>query len=86
MASPFTDARSSRAGLFIKATKGTLFLDEIGEMPAGMQAKLLRALQERTVRPVGGDNEMPFDSRIITLALHGGGARASRLMLPVEEP
>ncbi|HZU83208.1 MAG TPA: sigma 54-interacting transcriptional regulator, partial [Polyangiaceae bacterium] len=41
------------------------FLDEIGEMPAGMQAKLLRALQERTVRPVGGDQEQPFDARII---------------------
>jgi two-component system response regulator AtoC len=61
----FTDARTSRPGLFIRASKGTLFLDEIGEMPAGMQAKLLRALQERTVRPVGGDQEQPFDSRIV---------------------
>jgi two-component system, NtrC family, response regulator AtoC len=61
----FTDARTARPGLFIKASKGSLFLDEIGEMPAGMQAKLLRALQERTVRPVGGDQEQPFDSRII---------------------
>jgi DNA-binding NtrC family response regulator len=61
----FTDARNARAGLFIKASKGTLFLDEIGEMPAGMQAKLLRALQERTVRPVGGDEEQSFDARII---------------------
>jgi two-component system response regulator AtoC len=61
----FTDARNTRQGLFIKASKGTLFLDEIGEMPQGMQAKLLRALQERTVRPVGSDQETPFDSRII---------------------
>ncbi len=61
----FTDARSARLGLFIKASKGTLLLDEIGEMPAGMQAKLLRALQERTVRPVGGDQEQPFDARIM---------------------
>jgi two-component system response regulator AtoC len=61
----FTDARSARPGLFIKASKGTLLLDEIGEMPAGMQAKLLRALQERTVRPVGGDQEQPFDARIL---------------------
>jgi two-component system response regulator HydG len=61
----FTDARQSRPGLFVKASKGTLFLDEIGEMPSGMQAKLLRALQERTVRPVGGDTEVPFDTRII---------------------
>jgi DNA-binding NtrC family response regulator len=61
----FTDARNARPGLFVKASKGTLFLDEIGEMPAGMQAKLLRALQERTARPVGGDQELPFDARII---------------------
>ena len=61
----FTDARTARPGLFIKASKGTLFLDEIGEMPAGMQAKLLRALQERSVRPVGGDQEQPFDARIL---------------------
>jgi two-component system response regulator AtoC len=61
----FTDARQARQGLFIKASGGTLFLDEIGEMPAGMQAKLLRALQERTVRPVGGDSETPFDTRIV---------------------
>ncbi|MGH7437192.1 MAG: sigma-54-dependent transcriptional regulator [Polyangiaceae bacterium] len=61
----FTDARTARQGLFVKATGGTLLLDEIGEMPAGMQAKLLRALQERTVRPVGGDEETPFDVRII---------------------
>jgi DNA-binding NtrC family response regulator len=61
----FTDARTARPGLFIKASRGTLFLDEIGEMPGGMQAKLLRALQERTVRAVGGDQEQPFDARII---------------------
>jgi DNA-binding NtrC family response regulator len=61
----FTDARAARSGLFVKATGGTLFLDEIAEMPAGMQAKLLRALQERTVRPVGGDAEVPFDARIV---------------------
>ena len=61
----FTDARTARPGLFIKASRGTILLDEIGEMPAGMQAKLLRALQERTVRPVGGDQEQPFDARII---------------------
>jgi DNA-binding NtrC family response regulator len=61
----FTDARQGRTGLFVKASHGTLFLDEIGEMPAGMQAKLLRALQERRVRPVGGDTEIPFDTRIL---------------------
>jgi two-component system response regulator HydG len=61
----FTDARQSRQGLFLKASGGTLFLDEIGEMPIGMQAKLLRAIQERTVRAVGGDAEVPFDTRIL---------------------
>jgi DNA-binding NtrC family response regulator len=61
----FTDARSARPGLFAKASGGTLFLDEVGEMPLGMQAKLLRALQERKVRPVGGDVEVPFDVRIV---------------------
>jgi two-component system response regulator HydG len=61
----FTDARSDRAGLFVQASGGVLFLDEIGDMPLGMQAKLLRALQERKVRPVGGDREIPFDVRIV---------------------
>jgi two-component system response regulator AtoC len=62
----FTDARAPRQGLFLKANGGTLFLDEIGEMPIGMQAKLLRALQERTVRPVGGDQEIRYEARVIT--------------------
>jgi two-component system response regulator HydG len=61
----FTDARTARPGLFAKASGGTLLLDEVGEMPLGMQAKLLRALQERAVRPVGGDAEVPFDVRIV---------------------
>jgi two-component system response regulator HydG len=61
----FTDARAARAGLFVEANGGTLFLDEIGDMPLGMQAKLLRALQERTVRPLGTTNEVGFDARII---------------------
>jgi len=61
----FTDAKSARTGLFVQANNGSLFLDEIGELPVGMQPKLLRALQERTVRPVGGNTELPFDARII---------------------
>jgi DNA-binding NtrC family response regulator len=62
----FTDARSDRKGLFVQADRGTLFLDEIGEMPLEMQAKLLRALEARTVRPVGGHQELPFDVRLVT--------------------
>jgi two-component system, NtrC family, response regulator AtoC len=62
----FTDARIARKGLFIEAHGGTLLLDEIGEMAPGMQAKILRALQERKVRPVGESSESPFDARIIT--------------------
>jgi two-component system response regulator HydG len=65
MKGAFTDARQTRQGLFLTACGGTLFLDEIGEMALGMQAKLLRVLQERTVRPVGGDKEIPFDTRIV---------------------
>ncbi len=61
----FTDARAARAGLFLQADGGTLFLDEIGELPLAIQPKLLRAVQERTVRPVGGDREIPFDARIV---------------------
>jgi two-component system response regulator HydG len=61
----FTDAKKARRGLFLEANGGTLFLDEIGEMPLPMQPKLLRALQERVVRPVGGDETIPFDTRVI---------------------
>ncbi len=62
----FTGARESREGLFVAANGGTLFLDEIGEMAPEVQAKLLRALQEREVRPVGGNTSVPFDARIVT--------------------
>jgi two-component system response regulator HydG len=61
----FTDAKSSRDGLFVQAGRGTILLDEIGEMPLEMQAKLLRVLQQRTVRPVGGDDEIVFDARVV---------------------
>ena len=62
----FTDARQARAGLFVEANGGTLFLDEIGDLPLELQPKLLRALQEQRVRPVGGSSEIEFDARIIT--------------------
>jgi DNA-binding NtrC family response regulator len=62
----FTDARTDRKGLFLEAQGGTLFLDEIGEMPLTMQPKILRALEESRLRPVGGDKEVSFDVRIVT--------------------
>ncbi len=61
----FTDARGARPGLFQHAAGGVLLLDEIGELPMAMQPKLLRALQERTVRPVGSDQEVPADVRVL---------------------
>jgi two-component system response regulator HydG len=61
----FTDAKANRQGLFQQAHGGTLFLDEIGEMALALQPKLLRAIQERKVRPVGAEAEIPADVRII---------------------
>ncbi|MGC4063912.1 MAG: sigma-54 dependent transcriptional regulator [Polyangiaceae bacterium] len=63
----FTDARTDRPGLFEAARGGTLVFDEIGDMPLSLQPRLLRALQERTIRPVGGNREVPFDARIIAI-------------------
>ncbi len=61
----FTGAHQGREGLFSYANGGTLFLDEIGEMPASLQAHLLRVLEEKTIRPVGSNQEIPVDARII---------------------
>jgi two-component system, NtrC family, response regulator PilR len=61
----FTDAHQNKKGLFEAAHRGTLFLDEVGEMPLSMQVKLLRALQERTIRRVGGTEEIEVDVRVI---------------------
>ena len=61
----FTDAAQARKGLIFEADGGTLFFDEIGDMPAGLQPKLLRALEERRVRPVGANREEPFDVRVV---------------------
>ena len=61
----FTGASQNKRGLFEVASGGTIFLDEIGEMSLAMQVKLLRVLQERTIRPVGGTQETPVDVRVI---------------------
>ncbi|MCV2885555.1 sigma 54-interacting transcriptional regulator [Aestuariibacter sp. AA17] len=62
----FTGAVNAHAGLFREAEGGTLFLDEIGDMPIPLQVKLLRAIQERQIRPVGSTKQVPIDVRIIS--------------------
>lgn len=61
----FTGAVGKRQGLFRAANGGTLFLDEVGELPLALQVKLLRVLQQRTVRPIGADEELPVDVRVV---------------------
>jgi two-component system, NtrC family, response regulator GlrR len=73
----FTGATRDHPGLFKAADKGTLFLDEIGDMPLIFQAKLLRALQERVVRPVGATDDEPVDVRLIS-ATHQNLEQAMR--------
>ncbi len=62
----FTGATSDKPGLFQVAAGGTLFLDEVAELPLHMQVKLLRAIQEKAVRPVGAEREVPTDVRILS--------------------
>ncbi|MCW9000194.1 MAG: sigma-54 dependent transcriptional regulator, partial [Kangiellaceae bacterium] len=62
----FTGAISDKKGLFQLADGGTLFLDEVAELPVTMQVKLLRAIQEKTIRPVGGEKEIPINVRILS--------------------
>ena len=65
MKGSFTDAKADRKGLFEEAQGGTLFLDEISELPISLQAKLLRVLQEKEIRRVGGTRSIPVDARVI---------------------
>ncbi len=62
----FTGAIADKEGLFQTADGGTLFLDEVADLPMPMQVKLLRAIQEKSIRPVGGQHEIPVDVRIIS--------------------
>lgn len=61
----FTGAESSKKGLLEEATNGVMFLDEIGDMPLHMQAKLLRAMQEKVIRPVGGNKDVPINCKFV---------------------
>jgi len=62
----FTGAHNDREGLFQAANGGTLFLDEVAELPLNMQVKLLRSIQEKSVRPIGATQEIPVDVRILS--------------------
>jgi transcriptional regulator with PAS, ATPase and Fis domain len=79
----FTGAHTERDGHFVEADRGTLFLDEIGELPIDLQPHLLRALESRKVRRIGGGTERSVDVRIIaaTNRLDGLGTESSRLRL-----
>jgi two-component system response regulator AtoC len=65
----FTDASRDKRGLFEEASGGTLFLDEVGELPLHLQVKLLRALQEQTIRRVGDEQMIPIDVRVVSATL-----------------
>ena len=62
----FTGASSDKAGLFEAANGGTLFLDEIADLPLNMQVKLLRAIQNKSVRPIGSNKEITVDVRLLS--------------------
>jgi DNA-binding NtrC family response regulator len=66
----FTDARQDKKGLFVEAHGGTLFLDEIGDLPLVLQAKILRVLEEREVRPLGATRSIPVDVRVVAATNH----------------
>ena len=66
----FTGAISDKDGLFQAAEGGTLFLDEIADLPQSIQVKLLRAIQEKTIRPIGFQNEIPINTRILSATHH----------------
>ena len=88
----FTGANAPKPGLFRAANTGSLLLDELGEIPLDLQAKMLRVLQEKKVRPVGGTDELPIDTRILAatnrdlLAAVAAGSFRSDLYSRIEAP
>ena len=86
----FTGADRKRVGLFAAAHGGTLFLDEVGDLPLAIQAKLLRAIQDKAVRPVGASEDVQLDLRLVTatnrdlaaLVQEGSSARTSTTASP----
>ncbi len=83
-AGAFSGAKGTRAGLFESAADGTIFLDEVGELPAELQPKLLRALETREFRRVGGTRNLPLRARVVSATnqgLEGPGASTLRLDL-----
>src|SRR5206468_628741 len=66
MKGSYTGANANQRGLFEEAHTGTIFLDEIGDIPLSIQAKLLRVLQERTFKKIGGNKEVSVDVRVVT--------------------
>jgi DNA-binding NtrC family response regulator len=73
----FTGANQARAGAFVRAHGGTLFLDELGGISQAAQARLLRVLEERKIKPVGADQERPVDVRVIAASRHDLSARVA---------
>lgn len=74
----YTGSNQDRDGYFQAANNGTLFLDEIGDLPLAMQAKLLRAIQERSVRALGGTQEEAIDTRIVSATHHDLAAQVAK--------
>ncbi len=78
----FTGAVTDKVGLFSSAEGGTLFLDEVADLPLHMQVKLLRVIQEKTVRPIGEQREAPIDVRILSATHKNLSELVARIEIP----